>query len=507
MNFDLLMDGMAVVLSPQVFFYILLGVAGGTLLGALPGLTATMGVALLVPFTFALPVESGIGMLLGIFQGAMYGGSIPAVLIRTPGTPAAAATALDGYPMGQKGEAARALAMSLYSSVLGSFIGVFAMIWLSPQISRFALKFSTAEFFCLAIFGLSVVTSISGRSLVKGMMSAFFGLLLCCVGSDPISGYARYIFGNMQLYEGPPFIPTLIGLFAVSEVFAGIERSGAVEKVKNVVKTALPSKADAISSLPCIIKSSIIGTIIGAIPGCGGDIAAYVAYGDAKRASKHPEEFGKGALNGIAAPEAANNGVVGGAMIPLLSLGIPGDAVTAIVLSAFTIQGMQPGPLMYVDHLEDVYYIFAGMFVACFLVYIVGVVGMRFFVKLISVKKNFLLPCIMIMSLVGAYAMRNSIFDVYCALFFGVVGYLFQKKDFPLSPILLALILGPMAESNLRRTLIITDSSFSFLWDRPICLLLVVLSLVSLGISLYNQKRIAKNELAQQLRTVETDGE
>ncbi|MDD2295278.1 MAG: tripartite tricarboxylate transporter permease [Eubacteriales bacterium] len=488
-----LFQSFAAVTQPGVILSIFIGVAGGTVLGALPGLTATMGVALLVPFTFGMELINSMGMLLGIFLGAMYGGSIPAILIRTPGTPAAAATAMDGYPMGQRGEAGRALSMSLISSVSGSFIGVAVMIFLSPQISKFALKFSSAEFFSLAVFGLSIIIAISGNSISKGLMAAFFGLLLSTIGSDPINGLPRFIFGRMELYEGPPFIPTLIGLFAVSEVLAGAEKIISAKKINAKVDRILPARKDFIKCFPTIVKSGLIGCFIGAIPGAGGDIAAFVAYGEAKRSSKTPEDFGHGAIEGVAAPEAANNGCAGGAMIPLLSLGVPGDAVTAILLGALTMQGLQPGPLMYLEHLPDVHNIFAAMIIGCFCVFIVGALGMKVFARVISIDKKLLLPCIMILSLVGSYSMRNNIVDVYITIIFGIIGYLFQKYHYPLSPILLALILGPMAERNLRRYLVISSGNFDFFYTRPICTVLLLAAVASLIISVLNQRKIARN--------------
>lgn len=486
------MTSLGNVLQPEVLTVIFLGALGGILLGSLPGLTATMGVALLVPFTFGLPMDSSIGMLLGIYCGAMYGGSISAILVRTPGTPAAAATLLDGYPLGQRGEGSRALSMSLVASSVGGLISTAIMICLSPQVSKMALKFSSAEYFALAVFGLSVIISISGQSVVKGIIAGLFGLVLCTVGSDPISGYPRYIFGQMELYEGPPFIPTLIGLFAVSEILAGVEKISVTQKIKEKVTQILPSVADFKRCLPTILKGGTIGSFIGAVPGAGGDIAAFVSYGEAKRSSKTPEKFGTGMIEGVAASESANNGCTGGAMIPLLSLGVPGDSVTAILLGAFIIHGLQPGPLLYKDHLDVVYGVFAAMLIANIAMFSIGALGVRFFSKIISVDKTILLPIIMVLSLVGSYSMRNSFFDVFLTVGFGVVGYLLQRYGFPLSPILLALILGPMAESNLRRTLVISSGDISIIFTKPICLVLLGLAVVSLIVSFINQQKIAK---------------
>ena len=497
MDFGLLASGFANVLQPSVFLLILAGTVSGVLIGALPGLTATMGVALLVPFTFGLPVEQGIGMLLGIFCGAIYGGSISAILIRTPGTPAAAATVLDGYPLSQSGQAGRALSMSIFSSFVGGFCGALIMTFLSPQISKIALQFSAPEYFGLAVFGLSIIISVSGSSMIKGLMAGLFGMLLSTIGLDPMAGYPRFTFGFMDLYEGPAFIPTLIGLFALSEVFKGVEDLYVQEKVKNAINQILPSRADIKKVWQTIIKSTVIGTFIGAVPGAGSDISAFVAYSEAKRTSKEPEKFGKGEITGVAAAESANNACTGGAMIPMLSLGVPGDAVTAILLGALVIQGLQPGPLLFKDHIDIVYNIFAGMMMANFLMFLVGVVGIRFFVKIISVDRTILLPVIFILSLVGSYSMRNSLFDVGLAIFFGVLGYFMQRYEFPASPILLSLILGPLAESSLRRALIISQGDFSIIFTRPISLTLLSLAVISLITSAMRQIKMEKKALAE----------
>lgn len=495
MDISLFIDSLLKILQPDVLIMVFAGALGGITLGALPGLTATMGVALLVPFTFGLHMDASMGMLLGIYCGAMYGGSISAILVRTPGTPAAAATLLDGYPLGQRGEGSRALSMSLVSSFGGGLIGCLIMTFLSPQVSTFALKFSTAEYFALAIFGLSIIISISGQSVVKGIIAGLLGLMLCTVGSDPISGFPRFIFGRMDLYEGPPFIPTLIGLFAVSEIFAGVEKIATTKKIQEKVTQILPSMADFKRCLPTILKGGVIGSFIGSVPGAGGDIAAFVSYGEAKRSSKTPEKFGTGMIEGVAAAESANNGCTGGAMIPLLSLGVPGDSVTAILLGAFIIHGLQPGPLLYKDNIDVVYQVFAAMLVANVAMFIIGALGVRFFARIISVDKTILLPIILILSLVGSYSMRNSFFDIYLTLGFGVVGYLLQRYGFPLSPILLALILGPMAESNLRRTLVISGGDPWVIFTKPIAVVLLILAVLSLVISLINQRRVAKRLL------------
>lgn len=492
MDFELFAAGLLSILQWKPLLMIFLGVAGGILVGSLPGLTATMGVALLVPFTFGLPIAEALGMLLGIFSGAIYGGSISAILIGTPGTPAAAATLMDGYPLAQRGEAGRALSISVVSSFIGGFTGALIMTFLSPQISRVALQFSAAEYFALATFGLSIIISVSGNSILKGIIAGFLGLLVSTIGMDPISGYPRFTYGSIDLMEGPAFIPILIGLFAFSEVFKGVEELTTSEQGVNKINSVFPSLADIRRTWKDFLKSAFMGTFIGAIPGAGSDIAAFVGYSEAKRRSKQPEKFGNGAIEGVAASESANNACTGGAMIPMLSLGVPGDAVTAIILGAFVIQGLRPGPLLYRDHMDVVYSVFAAMMIANVVMLIVGLIGVRFFAKVITVRKGVLLPVIFVLSIVGSFSMRNSLFDVWVALFFGVIGFFLQRYRFPVSPILLALILGPMAEANLRRALIISDGSMVEVLARPITATFLALGAVSLITSIIRQSRLNK---------------
>ncbi|MDR3172517.1 MAG: tripartite tricarboxylate transporter permease [Treponema sp.] len=491
MDIGLMLASITQVFALSNVLFVLLGALGGVLIGSIPGLTSTMGIALLVPFTYGMSVIPSIGMLLGIFCGAMYGGSIAAILIKTPGTPAAAATVMDGYPMGQKGESGRALAVALFSSFCGGMIGALVMTFLSPFISRMALKFGPAEFFTLAVFGLSVIISISGKSLTKGLMSAFFGLLIATVGMDKTSAYLRFT-KLPGFYEGIPFIPGLIGLFALSEVFANIENILRSTKITTKISGVLPSLTDIKTIARPVLTGGVIGTFIGAIPGAGGDIAAFVSYSEAKRVSKHPEKFGTGIPEGVAAAEAANNGCTGGAMIPLLSLGIPGDSNTAVLMGAFIMHGFQPGPMMYVEHMDIIYAVFVSMMLANIAMLIVGMCGIKIFAKVISLERKMLIPAIMVLSLVGSYAINGNMFDVYFAIIMGVIGYVLQKYEFPLSPILLALILGPMSESNLRRFMQIDDGQFWRIFTKPICVLFIVLSLGSMVTSVINQRKINK---------------
>lgn len=491
MDVNALLSSIGVVFAPLNILYIFVGAAGGILIGCIPGLTATMGIALLVPFTYGLDLIPAVGMLLGIFCGGMYGGSISAILIHTPGTPAAAATIMDGHPMAKNGDAGRALSIALFSSFLGGMIGALCMTFLSPYISKMALKFGPAEFFALAVFGLSVIISISGKSLTKGLMMAFFGLLISTVGMDKTCAYLRF-FKLRGFYDGIPFIPALIGLFAISEVLAGIEANIGAQKTEAKISSVFPNKKDLKTILRPASIGGLLGSFIGAIPGAGGDIAAFVSYDVSKRTSKHPEKFGTGIPEGIAAAESANNGCSGGAMIPMLSLGVPGDSNTAVLVGAFIMKGFQPGPMMYVEHLDIVYAVFASMIIANIAMLIVGMCGIRIFSKIIAVERRLLLPVILVLSLVGSYAINQNMFDVYFAIAMGVIGYLLQKYGFPLSPILLALILGPMSESNLRRFMQIADGNFLSIFSKPICTVFIVLAIVSMVTSVINSNRTKK---------------
>ncbi len=465
------------------------GVTGGIIVGALPGLTATMGVALLVPFSFGLPPVPGIIMLLGLYAGAIYGGSVSAILIRTPGTPSAAATVIDGYPLFLKGEGGRALGIATLASVTGGAVSVILLVSISPVLSKFALSFSAPEYFALAIFGLTIIASISSDSMVKGLMSGFLGLLIASAGLDPIGGYVRFTFGRVELMSGVPFIPTLIGLFAVAEAFAQFERLTEGKKVTERLTNLIPSLADIKKVWGILVKSWFIGTFIGALPGAGGDIASFVCYNEAKRSSKHPEKFGKGVIEGVAAAEAGNNASTGGALIPTLSLGVPGDSVTAIIIGALMIQGLRPGPLLFRDHLDIVVALFIGFFLANIFMGVFGLAGAGFLAKLVSLSKRMLIPIIMVLSIVGAYAMNNLLFDVGLMLLFGVAGYLMQKIGMPPGPVVLALILGPMAEAEFRRAIAMSYGDFTIFFTRPISLTLLVLSVASVVGTFLRQRK------------------
>lgn len=482
MNF--FVEALSNVFSPAVFINMLLGVAAGICIGALPGLTATMGVALLLPLTFGMETTQGILMLLGIYCGAIYGGSITAVLLHTPGTPASAATAMDGYAMAKKGEGGRALGIVTISSYIGGLVSVACLILISPQLAKLALKFSSAEFFLLAVFGLCIIGNISGKSIEKGLICGCLGVLVATIGVDSVTGYLRFSTINgkaiLNFLGGISYIPVMIGLFAMSQAFEGIEEIFTKEKAEVKIDRVLPTKSDMKVICKTAPITGLIGTFIGIIPGAGADIGAFVGYDVARSMSKHKEEFGKGSPEAISGPEGGNNGVTGGALIPMLTLGVPGDAVTAIMIGALTVKGLNPGPMLFTNHKALVYSIFIGMFLANTIMVIMGLSGLKLFTQVLKVPKAILTPVIFVLCVIGSYAMNNNLFDVGVMLVFGVIGYFFTKVKIPTSPAILGLILGPMAEKNFRTALLKSGGSLNVFFNTTICWVFIVLILVSL---------------------------
>jgi len=465
----------------------LFGVVSGITIGALPGLTSTMAMAVLLPVTFGMPADQSFALLLSVYCGAIYGGSITAVLINTPGTPSAAATTFDGYPLAMKGKAGKALATSTIASSLGGIISVILLSTISPILAKFTLRFAAPEFFALAVFGLSIIASISNKNLIKGLIAGFFGLIIASIGLDPISAIPRFTFGRTELLSGVAFIPLMVGLFALPQCFVEMETIFQKKEKLEGVQSELLTFKELLSILPTVLKSSLMGAFIGAIPGAGGDIAAFAAYNEAKRVGKKHERYGEGEIKGIAAPEAANNASTGGAMIPLLSLAVPGDSNTAVLLGGLIIMGLQPGPLLFTQQSELVNSIFAIMLLANIAMGIVGLLGIKFFIKALNVPKQIIVPVVLTLSVVGSYSMNNSMFDVFVTLAFGIIGYLMLKVDVIVSPIVLAIILGPMAETNFRRSLIMFSGDMSFLYTRPITIVFLSLAIFTIVSSLFKQ--------------------
>ncbi|WP_407267854.1 tripartite tricarboxylate transporter permease [Radiobacillus sp. PE A8.2] len=469
------------ILQPNIIIYIFLGTLAGVLVGSMPGLSSIMGLSILMPFTFSLGGDTGILMLLGMFCGSIFGGSVTAILINTPGTANSAATCLDGYPMANKyGQPGRALSISIMASTFGGIFSAVMLLFTSPILAKFALRFGSPEFFALAIFGLSIVAGISSKSLVKGLISTLIGLLLATVGINSFTGEFRFTFDSVYLSAGISFVPVLIALYAFSQGLAMVESGESSKKASVKVNKVFPSIKDVKRVSPTILRSSFLGTVIGTIPGTGGDIASWVGYNEAKRWSKNPEKFGDGAPEGIAAPEAANNAISGGALIPLLTLGIPGDAGTAIMLGALMMQGIIPGPLLFEQQTEKVYIIIGGLILANIFMCIIGYCGVKYFSKITTISSKILTPIIFIFCFVGTFSINNNVNDIYFMIIAGIIGYILIKNEFPLPPIILGLILGGIAEKNLERSLALSEGDLMIFIERPISLTLLIVALISM---------------------------
>ncbi len=479
--FQLYTVGLPLVLQPDVLLMAVGGVFMGITIGALPGLTVTMAVAILVPLTYGLSPLAGILGLIGIYCGGNYGGSVSAILVNVPGTPSAVMTGLDGYPLTLKGQAGRAIGTATIASFIGGFLSVIVLSLVSPVVAKLALGFTSAEFFAIGVLGLSLIAYLGEGSFLKGLISGVIGLVLATVGSDPISGYPRFTFSQADLFEGIPFIIAMIGLFGVTEILVQVEKGDHLKRVNQALKKIIPELKTLLGLLPTVIRSSVIGVIIGAVPGAGGTIASIVSYGQQKRISKNPEKMGKGALEGIAAAEAANNSCTGGAMLTMLSLGIPGDAVTGILIGALMIHGMRPGPILFKENFEMVSAIFVGMFLANICMLVIGLTGAPLFARLISMPKRFLNVAILAFAVIGSYSVRNNFFDIGLMLSFGFGGYLMYKVGLPRTPIVLALILGPFIEDNLRRSLLLVRGDVPMfihtLVSRPISLFILLFTI------------------------------
>ncbi len=478
------------IFQPATFTYLVLGVLLGVFVGAMPGLTATLAVAILTPLTFWLPPSQGLAMLIGVYNSAIFAGGISAILINTPGTPASIATTWDGYALSKKGMAGIALSVNSIYSVFGGLFSSLILAVISFPLAEFALKFGPSEYFALAIFGLSMMVSVSGKSIVKGLLVGVMGLALATVGLDPMLSYPRYTFGITSLLNGFSFIPIMIGLFGLGEVFYQIFESHDVKSVFTKTIGRLFPTWEQIKrmNLPALL-SAIIGVVIGAIPGTGGDIASIISWDQAKKISKHKEEFGKGSVEGLAATCVANNAVIGGAMTTMLTLGLPGDAPTAILIGALMMYGHPPGPALFRDYPDFVWTIIGLMFVANLVILPVGILGSRIYAKTLTLSKPILWSIIIIFSIIGSYGVSNNPMDLWVVFVAGIFGFIFRKLEFPLGPVILALILGPMAEANLRRALIISHGRWSVFVTHPISLTLLILSALALILPLIKQKK------------------
>ncbi|RJL16342.1 tripartite tricarboxylate transporter permease [Paracoccus siganidrum] len=471
-------------LDPWLVFLLAAGTFAGIYIGAIPGLSVTMAVSILISFTFSWQVNDALCLMIGIFVGGVYGGARTAILLNIPGGPSSIATALDGYPLAQRGEAGEAIGLSTVMSVVGGFVGILALALAAPSISDFALGFQPRDFMLLAILGILLVGSLAGESLAKGVVAGAFGMLIGTVGLDPLTAEERFTFGMVQLWSGISFIAVMIGMFGVSEVLFQLRHMDKVA-VKQDLSRIVPRWSSVRKMLPLSLQTSTIGVGVGALPGVGGDIAALMAYDYAKRTTRNPEvPFGQGAKEGLVAPETANSSAVGASFIPMLTLGIPGDAVTAIFIGALFIHGLNPGPMLMIEQPHMFWFIVGGLVLANIFLLIFGLTGIKIFTRIVEIPKGILLPLILLLSVVGAYALNNSVTDVYWMLGFGVLGFFMKEYGYQVGPVILGVILSRLIDENWRRAIISEQESlgsfFANMLTSPLSLVLFLTVIVIL---------------------------
>lgn len=501
---ELLVQTFVTIFTTDVFLYCILGVVAGMVIGTLPGLSATMGIAILTPLTFWLEPAQGMAVLLGIYNSAIWAGGISAILINTPGTPASIAQTFDGYYMVSQGKVKKALNMNTIYSVIGGLIGTVVLILFSFPVARFALNFGPPEMFAMALFGLSMMIGVSGGNILKGLLAGALGLMVSTIGMDPMTGSLRFTFGNMNMMDGIEFVVVMVGMFGVGEVLFQISKRSEEDKKKRQQAQIASNTAEAFPTRQEVKKSILptaicgaISAVIGAVPGTGGDIAAIICWQQTKNFSKNPDEFGKGAPNGLAVTSCANNAVIGGAMTTMMTLGIPGDGVTAVLIGSLMMYGMQPGPMMFVEKPEFVYNVMGLMVVGYIMILILGLLSTKFASLILKVPQEFIWVCVIGFCILGSYAVNNSMFDVYVMFVAGIIGFICKRCDVPLGPFVLALLLGNLCESNFRRSLSMSMGDYSIFLTRPIAVVLLVLTVLSLVLPAISQIRKNKKAVVQ----------
>lgn len=495
---ETLLQALQMVFSFWGLLMIFLGAGVGIIVGALPGVGPSATIAMALPMTFGKPPELGLMFMGGVYAGALSGGSIAAILINTPGDASAVATTLDGYPLHKKGRTVYAIGLSAVGSMIGGQFGNLCLLLIAPILSVFALKFRAPEMFLLAILGLSVISVVSKGDMIKGLLPAAMGFFISTVGFDNLTGHQRFTFGISEMSDGIPYLSVLIGLFAISEAISLVEKKDEVHVVEesqfgSPVSEYFQSFWDTIRKVKLWVQSSIIGVVIGIIPGAGASICSIIAYTVAMQQSSHPETFGKGEPDGVIAPETANNAIMGGALIPALTLGIPGNAATAVLLGALMIHGMQPGPALFEKHGAIVYAFIFSLFVASVAFWILTFAGVKYYAKMVGIKNHILAPIIIVLSIIGAYGIHNSIFAAIVAVIFGIIGYFMQRYGFSVLTMVLGLILGPIAEVGFRTSLILSKGSYLIFVTRPISLVMIGL-IILIFMYPFIQNKLKKNK-------------
>lgn len=480
---DTFLSALSLISSLAVLISIVAGTIVGVIVGVLPGLGPALAVSLMLPFTFGMDSISSIGMLLGVYAGSIYGGSITAILLNTPGTPASAATAFDGYPMARKGKADIAIGVATLSSAIGGILSLGVLIFAAPQLAFLALKFGPSEMFAIALFALTCIAAVSRGAMLKGLIAGAIGLLLSVIGQDVLTGSARFTFGSLELLGGLSLVSLLVGLFAVSEVLMRISsRNEDAPPILGNVGFRLPSASFLFNSWPIFIKSTGIGTFLGILPGIGPTAASFVSYAETKRSLAGKKELGTGEPEGIMASESANNAVTGGALVPTLALGIPGDPITAIMLGALIIHDIVPGPQLFVQNGNIAMAIFLALLLVNLVILAFGALSSHLWTRVLRIPEPVLLSSVLVLVCVGVYSVNSSFLDLFITFVAGVVGFLLRAKGFPIAPIVIGFVLGPMIEENLRMGLIVYDNDVYAYFTQPITLLFIMLSLLVLAL-------------------------
>ena len=471
--------GFSIALTAQNLLLAFIGSLLGTLIGVLPGIGPAAGAAMLIPLTFQMGPTGAIILLTSLFYGTQYGGTITSVLMNVPGEAASAITCLDGYAMAKQGRAGVALSIAAIGSFIGGTFATIALVVAAGPLTRWALEFGPVEFFALIVLGISMLTGLAGKSVIKALMMGIFGLVLAMIGIDPIRGSPRFTFGRVELMDGIGFVPVIMGLFGLAEILENAEKPFA-QMVLARMSTLIPTRQDIRDSVGPILRGSFIGTALGLVPGITNSASSFLAYIAEKKASKHPERFGTGMIAGVAGPETANNAHANGALIPLFTLGIPSSPTIAVIMGAFMMHGLIPGPLLFKEHAEVAWGVIASFYVGNVILLILNLPLIGIWVKILKIPYGILCGIIMAFMILGAYSVSNSAFDVTVMALFGVVGYLLRKFDFPLAPIVLTLILGPLMERSLRQSLEISQGSFGIFLSSPIAVVLLVLAVLFL---------------------------
>jgi putative tricarboxylic transport membrane protein len=480
--FHNLFYGFSVALQPDHILVCFLGVLLGTLIGVLPGIGPLGAIAILLPATFRMSPVSAIIMLAGIYYGAMYGGSITSILVNIPGEAASVVTCMDGHEMAKQGRAGPALGIAAFGSFFAGTLGIVGLMFFATPLAEFALKFGPPEYFGVIFLGMTLLMYLSRGSLLKGVMMAVFGLMISFVGLDPMEGSSRLTFNLLQLWDGIGIVPLAMGLFGIAEILISIEESAAPELLKTKIENIFPNLSDWMQAKGAILRGSILGFFLGILPGGGAIISSFVSYGLEKRISKQPEKFGRGAIEGVAGPESANNSATAGAFVPLFTLGIPSNVVMALLFGALTIHGMRPGPFLMANHPDLFWGVVSSMYIGNVMLLILNVPLIPLWVQVLKIPYKILFPLILLFCIIGAYSVRSSIFDVHLTIIFGMVGYLFRKFDYEAAPLVLAFVLGPLFESNLRQSLTLSKGSFSIFFTRPISAVSIILAIILLVI-------------------------